>query len=545
MAYCFYNGVRLPELPSEVLKNYPYCWIRKNDNTQHYDLLFTKILGYYDASTGGIVYGTTSGTTDIAHYRVAYPGNADDWTNYQTTNTWMALDANRSVVWSNHYIPSGSLTSTEMYFDGYEVIPETEAYQIQKDTVVAIADQVRRLCKTENTMTPAQIESNLGGLNIELMEAYVTSSEKDRVIYPDEGFYGFSKITVGGVDFGGGGGSAEDTTFGDNYIEGDVPTGNFDYSGGADENPTYIPEIPGDGEYKALFSMNLKNSRYCKFVYGGKAYEVQSDEGEFSVYFTMGHIQDDGVSGGLLTQFNVTLHCDKIIWFKTRFAPATTWSSAKRTDPVSGFPGSWYTLVTGTISGYRPTPDDLYTTIEGLPYFYLGEFADDTSYFSAMRGVATSGEDDAADDGQMIAFSSNTQILYDGSVINNMDGSPMTIYEVDANAENTWNAIGTTGGGAYPVGSYTLVWSSHDMMDMTGQYVTRSKSDDPIPEMASGVVITPVERTETYAVAGNTMNDLVSAAQKVTGSTIPLTPDEATNALVDYYNQPKAEEVLW
>jgi hypothetical protein len=257
MAYCFYNGVKLPELPSEVLANYPYCWIRKNGNTEHYDLIFTKVLGYYDATAGGIVYGENSATAEIAHYRVAYASasTADSWDSYQTTNTWMALDANRTVMWSNHYIPNGSLTATEMYFKASEAIPDEGVYEIQKDTMVAIADQVRRLCNTENTMTPAQMESNLGGLNIELMETFVISTEEEQVIYPDEGYYGFSKITVGAVDLSsgdsggggtGGGGtdypSAEDTTFGSESSEAEVPTGWTLYG----PNKRRLPDLPGD-----------------------------------------------------------------------------------------------------------------------------------------------------------------------------------------------------------------------------------------------------------------------------------------------------------
>ena len=236
MAYCFYNGVKLPELPSTA---YAYCWIRKNDNTQHYDLLFTRVVGYYDGSAVGIVYGANMATTEVAHYRVAYANanTADSCEHFETSAGWYALDENRTVMWSNHYIPNGSLTATEMYFDGSEAIPEVESYRIEKDTVVGIADQVRRLCNTENTMTPAQMESNLKGLNIELMVTYVISTEEEQVIYPDEGYYGFSKITVGAVDLssGGSGGtgggdpgdipSAEDITFGGEYVTTEVQTG--------------------------------------------------------------------------------------------------------------------------------------------------------------------------------------------------------------------------------------------------------------------------------------------------------------------------------
>lgn len=278
MAYCFYNGVKLPELPSDVLATYPYCWIRKNDNTQHYDLIFTKVLGYYDATAGGIVYGENSATAEIAHYRVAYAdaSTADSWDSYQTTETWMALDANRTVMWSNHYIPNGSLTATEMYFDGSEAIPDAESYEIQKDTLVGIADQVRRLCNTEDIMTPAQMTSNLEGLNIELMETYVISTSTEQTIYPDEGYYGFSKVIVGAVDSGGdsgsggtGGGdsggdsdggtdypSAEDTTFGTEEGEGEIPTGMcLYYMTERDTTPTKAPALPAGG-YGIMFAFN-------------------------------------------------------------------------------------------------------------------------------------------------------------------------------------------------------------------------------------------------------------------------------------------------
>lgn len=433
MAYCFYNGVRLPELPSEVLKNYPYCWIRKNDNTQHYDLLFTKILGYYDSSTGGIVYGTTSGTTDIVHYRVAYPGNADDWTNYQTTNTWMALDANRSVVWSNHYIPNGSLTSTEMYFDGYEVIPETEAYQIQKDTVVAIADQVRRLCKTENTMTPAQIESNLGGLNIELMEAYVTSSEKDRVIYPDEGFYGFSKITVGGVDFGGGSGGgylpdADNSGFGDNYVPeedgGEVNTGNFFYG----TSDTAFPAIPNYPEtpYAVVYTQDWTHYEGSELVKSERTL----------VTLTAGPLAYKGKPAGYECSF-----------------------------------------------GYR-------ASFLEQP----GVHPNDRIY---RRFMADSGG---------WKFLSET--------INNH------IYAKE------------------------FLWANHTIT-LDDEVTVWRPGTDPVPETRPGTQAVPAEYAEAYEISGASAYSLMSATQKITGITEPMTPTQAANALVDYYNQPKAEEVLW
>ena len=412
MAYCFYNGVKLPELPSTA---YPYCWIRKNDNTQHYDLVFTKVVGYYDASAGGIVYGANAGTTEIAHYRVAYAdaGNADSWENYQTTNTWMALDANRTVMWSNHYIPNGSLTAAEMYFDGYEAIPEVAAYQIEKDTVVGIADQVRRLCKTEATMTPAQMESKLGDLNIELTELYVTSTAQDVTYTPEEGYYGFSKVVVGGVDPGGGGGgsgggggevitypSADGITFGTEPITEEVETGNFIYG------DIVAPPLP-DPE------------------------------------------------------------CPYVLMYKSMYTYARCYSNIPGTaGERNGGGGSFYNFPIGT------TIKEYYTTGNGWKQ-------------TGPTGTTTS--------------STSTDTIYSPIVWGNF--IPPKVY-------------GNLG---------------YEPMDAT-------------PETENVTTDQPLDRDESYLISGEDLNSIIGIAQKVTGTTKPMTVEEATKALTDYGVRPSAEK---
>jgi hypothetical protein len=55
------------------------------------------------------------------------------------------------------------------------------------------------------------MKARLGGRNIELQAAHVTSSDEEQVIYPDEGYYGFSSITVGAVQMSGGSGTGPGT----------------------------------------------------------------------------------------------------------------------------------------------------------------------------------------------------------------------------------------------------------------------------------------------------------------------------------------------
>lgn len=123
-----YNGVRLPRIPDNVLAEYPYAWIRTNTTSGYYDLILTKVTGYYDPAAGtnpGMVYGSGAAGTEAAQYRVGITNasGATSWEYNQTTSTWFGLDSNRTVLWSNHDIPNGSATATDIYFAGSEPVP--------------------------------------------------------------------------------------------------------------------------------------------------------------------------------------------------------------------------------------------------------------------------------------------------------------------------------------------------------------------------------------------------------------------------------------
>lgn len=182
------------------------------------------------------------------------------------------------------------------------------------------------------------------------------------------------------------------------------------------------------------------------------------------------------------------------------------------------------------------------TKWSGLPLYELGVFASNDAAQAAVDALAP----DAlkATGSMFVAVVSDTQIYFDGSNVNNADNSPMTIYECDAADANAWTQIGTTDGTDYAVRGYSLVWNSHDLKDMTGQFVTQSKSDDPIAEMSLGEEGIPVERNETYYIEGSTVNTFVGAAQRVTGGKTPLTPTDAALALDEYYAHP-AEGMKW
>ena len=117
----YYNEVLLPEIPSNVLNEYPYCWIRDNNESGYYDLFFSNVAFY-------LVDSTSISGNDITKpwYRIKKT-SADSvvrWTYYKDSTADLAIDSSRTVMWSNHDILNGSATSTDIYFYGSEPIPE-------------------------------------------------------------------------------------------------------------------------------------------------------------------------------------------------------------------------------------------------------------------------------------------------------------------------------------------------------------------------------------------------------------------------------------
>jgi len=120
----FYNGVRLPKLPEDLLAAYPYAWIRKNNTSGYYDLLvsnepfYRKTAAIYDG-------GNTQG---LPWYRVeiAAAETAAGWTDNTGTHTYASwgLDDARTVLWSNHDMSDGSSTASTLYFYATQPVPE-------------------------------------------------------------------------------------------------------------------------------------------------------------------------------------------------------------------------------------------------------------------------------------------------------------------------------------------------------------------------------------------------------------------------------------
>lgn len=134
MAKYYYNGVLLPEIPSDILAEYPYCWIRKNVTSGHYDLFFSKVAFY-------LIDSTTISGTDVLKpwYRIEIVTSEDstEWVYYKDSTANLGIDTNRPVLWSNHDIPNGSATSTTIYFYGTgPELPRVKKYLVRSSGVL-------------------------------------------------------------------------------------------------------------------------------------------------------------------------------------------------------------------------------------------------------------------------------------------------------------------------------------------------------------------------------------------------------------------------
>ena len=120
----YYNGVLLPELPLGVLEQYPYCWIRNNTTSGYYDLMLSDVPFYYLPSDGGVKEGNLVVGKPWYRVPIATAETATAWGDNTSNNTFSGwgVDSARTILWSNHDIPNGSATATEIYFEGSEPV---------------------------------------------------------------------------------------------------------------------------------------------------------------------------------------------------------------------------------------------------------------------------------------------------------------------------------------------------------------------------------------------------------------------------------------
>ena len=118
---CYYNDVLLPGIPAEMFVEYPYAWIREDKTNGNYDIVFAKQPWYFET---GMKFPEIS--SEFSHYYsipISTAESATEWV-YTKSGTfgYYTINDNRTVMWSNHDIPNGSATATEIYFEGSEPV---------------------------------------------------------------------------------------------------------------------------------------------------------------------------------------------------------------------------------------------------------------------------------------------------------------------------------------------------------------------------------------------------------------------------------------
>lgn len=111
-----YNGVRLPRIPESVLASYPYAFIGLVQSTGKYQILASKDPMYFDNVR------MKRQNSDSEPYLNCVAGDAS-WTTGTSGNYSWSIDADRILIWSNHDIPNGSATATDIYFEGTDPVP--------------------------------------------------------------------------------------------------------------------------------------------------------------------------------------------------------------------------------------------------------------------------------------------------------------------------------------------------------------------------------------------------------------------------------------
>lgn len=118
----YYNGVRLPAIPEKVLSEYPYALVRKDNYYGYYDLALSKSVFYHNTDIH-----CADGDSAIQKWYQIPITTADSMTAWafkeDTYGVWV-INENRHMVWSNHDIPNGSATATDIYFHGTLAVPD-------------------------------------------------------------------------------------------------------------------------------------------------------------------------------------------------------------------------------------------------------------------------------------------------------------------------------------------------------------------------------------------------------------------------------------
>ena len=106
MSKCYFNGILLPSIPSEILTTYPTAIIVKNNLSGYYDLIVSEGHWSYNSNNNTLNNALTS-TSYL--YRISIQNSTEyvEWEFYKLSTNVYQLDENKMIMWSNNTILNG------------------------------------------------------------------------------------------------------------------------------------------------------------------------------------------------------------------------------------------------------------------------------------------------------------------------------------------------------------------------------------------------------------------------------------------------------
>lgn len=170
MVKYYYNDVLLPEIPSDVLAEFPYAVINLGSDGVTYALWVAENPWYFVSD----LYGSKLKISQSCKNQ-KYLVNETGWVLSETYTDAGGIGLGSGMVWSSHNIPKGSATATDIYFVGSEPVPDggnepepeyKEKYAVKSEWLVSVADEVRRLTGSEDLLTVEQMETALKSVTV-------------------------------------------------------------------------------------------------------------------------------------------------------------------------------------------------------------------------------------------------------------------------------------------------------------------------------------------------------------------------------------------
>ena len=106
MSKCYFNGILLPSIPSEILTTYPTAIIVKNNLSGYYDLIVSEGHWSYNSNNNTLNNALTS-TSYL--YRISIQNSTEyvEWEFYKLSTNVYQLDENKMILWSRNTILNG------------------------------------------------------------------------------------------------------------------------------------------------------------------------------------------------------------------------------------------------------------------------------------------------------------------------------------------------------------------------------------------------------------------------------------------------------